>query len=111
MRPPTQLRESWETREETLNSKQNEEAVTTEVHAQAKQDLADTESKVASYKNFLTTHEDDDDAGGLRVVPCPWRGWHRSLEYTAAQAAVAEGCLRHHQDGPRQYRAHDPRSG
>ena len=47
-----------------MNSRQTEEAATNEVHAQAKQDLADTENKVASYKNFLTTDEDDADAGG-----------------------------------------------
>ena len=33
----TQLRESWETCEETWNSKLKEEAATNEVHAQAKQ--------------------------------------------------------------------------
>ena len=31
---------------------------------EAMQDLADTETKVASYKNFLTTDDDDADAGG-----------------------------------------------
>ena len=30
----------------------------------AKQDMADTETKVASCKNFLTTDDDDADAGG-----------------------------------------------
>ena len=58
------MRESWEAREETLNSKLNEEAATNEAHAQVKQDLADTEAKVASDKNFLVTDEDDADAGG-----------------------------------------------
>ena len=55
-----QLRESWETREEWLNSKLNDEAATNEVHAQAKQDLADTEMRTSR------TQE------GLRVVPCSW---------------------------------------
>ena len=89
-----QLRESWETREEWLNSKLNEEAATNEVHAQAKQDLADTEMRT------LRTQE------GLPVVPCSWpEAWATSpreyTEYTAAEAAAVEGCLRHHQGGPR----------
>ena len=42
-----------------------------EANAKAKQDLADTETNVASYKNFLTTDEEDTDAGGAAggVVP------------------------------------------
>ena len=85
------MRESWETREETLNSKQNEEGATNEVHAQAKQDLADTENKDASDKNFLVTDEDVTGAGGAAggAVLLARDAGNTTVpqKYTAAEAA------------------------
>ena len=46
-----------------LNSKLKEEATANEANAQVKQDLTDTETKVASDENFLSTGQDDTDAG------------------------------------------------
>ena len=89
----TQLRQSWETREETFNSKQNEEDATNEVHALAKQDLADTETKVASDKNFLVTNEEVTDTGWTAGGIAPMtRG---AGETTPPREQMMQGLMQH----------------
>ena len=49
---------------ESTSKIKDKTAASAKLSTEAKQDLADTETKVASCKNFLTTDDDDADAGG-----------------------------------------------
>jgi len=70
---------------ETLNSKQNEEAATNEANAQAKQDLSDTEAKVASDENFLAAVRSK-----CKITDAEWeeRQKTRDLEIAAVTKAL-----------------------
>ena len=79
---------------QAVNLNLKEEAAMNEVHAQAKQDLADTETKVASDKNFLATDECVADAGGAAGW-CRAPGWrcvhHRRSDIASAARALSHG--------------------